>query len=132
MIRYRTIAIDGLKLFYREAGSPERPTLLLLHGFPSSSHMFRNLIPLLAERFHIVAPDLPGFGFSDARTAGSSTTPSTTWRRSSRGSPTRSASAATPSTFSTTARRSASGSRWRGRSGSRRSSRRTATPTRRA
>jgi len=66
MIRYRTIAIDGLKLFYREAGSPEHPTLLLLHGFPSSSHMFRNLIPLLADRFHVVAPDLPGFGFSDA------------------------------------------------------------------
>jgi pimeloyl-ACP methyl ester carboxylesterase len=66
MIRYRTAAVDGLKLFYREAGQPEHPTLLLLHGFPSSSHQFRNLIPLLADRFHIVAPDLPGFGFSDA------------------------------------------------------------------
>ena len=66
MIRYRTATVDGLKLFYREAGNPEHPTLLLLHGFPSSSHMFRNLIPLLADRFHVVAPDLPGFGFSDA------------------------------------------------------------------
>ena len=66
MIRYRTATVDGLKLFYRDAGSPEHPTLLLLHGFPSSSHMFRNLIPLLADRFHVVAPDLPGFGFSDA------------------------------------------------------------------
>jgi pimeloyl-ACP methyl ester carboxylesterase len=66
MIRYRTATVDGLKLFYRAAGSPEHPTLLLLHGFPSSSHMFRNLIPLLADRFHVVAPDLPGFGFSDA------------------------------------------------------------------
>jgi pimeloyl-ACP methyl ester carboxylesterase len=66
MIRYRTATVDGLKLFYREAGSPEHPTLLLLHGFPSSSHMFRDLIPLLADRFHVVAPDLPGFGFSDA------------------------------------------------------------------
>jgi pimeloyl-ACP methyl ester carboxylesterase len=66
MIRYRTATVDGLKLFYREAGSAEHPSLLLLHGFPSSSHMFRNLIPLLADRFHLVAPDLPGFGFSDA------------------------------------------------------------------
>jgi pimeloyl-ACP methyl ester carboxylesterase len=66
MIRYRTAAVDGLKVFYREAGSPEHPALLLLHGFPTSSHMFRNLIPLLADRFHVVAPDLPGFGFSDA------------------------------------------------------------------
>jgi pimeloyl-ACP methyl ester carboxylesterase len=66
MIRYRTATVDGVKVFYREAGSPEHPTLLLLHGFPTSSHMFRNLIPLLADRFHLVAPDLPGFGFSDA------------------------------------------------------------------
>ncbi|MFF1360053.1 alpha/beta fold hydrolase [Streptomyces sp. NPDC058297] len=64
-IAYRTADIDGLKVFYREAGAPDAPTLLLLHGFPSSSHMFRNLIPLLADRFHIVAPDLPGFGQSD-------------------------------------------------------------------
>lgn len=66
MIRYRTAAVDDHQVFYREAGDPKHPTLLLLHGFPSSSHMFRNLIPLLADCFHIVAPDLPGFGFSDA------------------------------------------------------------------
>lgn len=66
MIHYRTAAVEGRQVFYREAGSPEHPGLLLLHGFPSSSHMFRNLIPLLADSFHIVAPDLPGFGFSDA------------------------------------------------------------------
>jgi pimeloyl-ACP methyl ester carboxylesterase len=66
MVRYRTATVDGRNVFYREAGNPEDPSLLLLHGFPSSSHMFRNLIPLLADRFHIVAPDLPGFGFSDA------------------------------------------------------------------
>jgi len=66
MIRYRTAAVDGQKLFYREAGDPAAPTLLLLHGFPSSSHMFRDLIPLLADRYHVVAPDLPGFGFSEA------------------------------------------------------------------
>ena len=64
-IAYRTVDVDGLTLFYREAGDPGAPKLLLLHGFPSSSHMFRDLIPLLADRFHIVAPDLPGFGQSD-------------------------------------------------------------------
>ena len=64
-IRYRHADVDGLKIFYRESGSPDKPKLLLLHGFPSSGHMFRDLIPLLNEDFHIVAPDLPGFGQSD-------------------------------------------------------------------
>jgi pimeloyl-ACP methyl ester carboxylesterase len=64
-IRYLTAEADGFKVFYREAGDTEAPKLLLLHGFPTSSHMFRELIPLLADRFHIVAPDLPGFGLSD-------------------------------------------------------------------
>src|SRR5436190_8178185 len=64
-IKYRSVDVDGLKVFYREAGLADAPKLLLLHGFPSSSHMFRDLIPLLADRFHIVAPDLPGFGQSD-------------------------------------------------------------------
>ncbi|HEY6084990.1 MAG TPA: alpha/beta fold hydrolase, partial [Nitrospira sp.] len=63
---YRTIDVDGLTLFYREAGAPAAPAILLLHGFPTSSHMFRDLIPLLAPHFRVVAPDLPGFGFSDA------------------------------------------------------------------
>jgi pimeloyl-ACP methyl ester carboxylesterase len=66
MVRYHSVLVDGHRVFYREAGAAERPALLLLHGFPSSSHMFRNLIPRLADRYHIVAPDLPGFGFSDA------------------------------------------------------------------
>ena len=70
-IAYRTADVDGLKVFYREAGPASAPKLLLLHGFPSSSHMFRDLIPLLADRFHIVAPDLPGFGQSDAPRANS-------------------------------------------------------------
>ena len=64
-ITYRTVDVDGLNIFYREAGRAGNPTLLLLHGFPSAGHMFRNLIPLLADRFHLVAPDLPGFGQSD-------------------------------------------------------------------
>ena len=66
MIRYRCVAVDGLNIFYREAGDPQSPALLLLHGFPTSSHMFRDLLPLLADRYHVLAPDLPGFGFSDA------------------------------------------------------------------
>jgi pimeloyl-ACP methyl ester carboxylesterase len=61
---HRTIEIDGLEIFYREAGDPTTPTVLLLHGFPTSSHMFRNLIPRLSDRFHLVAPDYPGFGAS--------------------------------------------------------------------
>jgi pimeloyl-ACP methyl ester carboxylesterase len=66
MIKYRNATVDGHKIFYREAGSKTAPAILLLHGFPTSSHMFRNLIPDLADHYHVVAPDLPGFGFSDA------------------------------------------------------------------
>jgi pimeloyl-ACP methyl ester carboxylesterase len=64
-ITYRTADVDGFRIFYREAGAQDAPKLLLLHGFPSASHMFRDLIPLLTDRFHIIAPDLPGFGNSD-------------------------------------------------------------------
>lgn len=63
-VLHRTIEIDGLEIFYREAGPEGAPTILLLHGFPTSSHMFRNLIPALADQFHLVAPDYPGFGNS--------------------------------------------------------------------
>ena len=64
-ILYRSVDVDGFKIFYREAGPADAPKLLLLHGFPTASHMFRDLIPLLADRFHLIAPDLPGFGKSD-------------------------------------------------------------------
>jgi pimeloyl-ACP methyl ester carboxylesterase len=63
---YRTATVDGVGIFYREAGPADGPVVLLLHGFPTSSHMFRNLIPLLADRYHVIAPDYPGFGESDA------------------------------------------------------------------
>jgi pimeloyl-ACP methyl ester carboxylesterase len=63
-IHYRTVSVDGLDLFYREAGPAGAPTILLLHGFPTSSHMFRDLMPQLADRYHLVAPDYPGFGYS--------------------------------------------------------------------
>jgi pimeloyl-ACP methyl ester carboxylesterase len=64
-MRYATANVDGFNVFYRQAGSKNAPKLLLLHGFPTSSHMFRDLIPMLADRFNIIAPDLPGFGRSE-------------------------------------------------------------------
>ncbi len=67
--RYRTVQVDGLSIFYREAGRPDAPTLLLLHGFPSSSRMYEPLFARLASRYHLVAPDYPGFGHSDAPSA---------------------------------------------------------------
>ena len=66
MIAHRRVKVEDLEIFYREAGQTTGPNLLLLHGFPTSSHMFRNLLPALSDRYHVVAPDLPGFGFSDA------------------------------------------------------------------
>ena len=66
VIHYKTVRIDGVNVFYREAGPADAPVLLLLHGFPTSSHMFRNLIPLLADRYRVIAPDYPGYGQSDA------------------------------------------------------------------
>jgi pimeloyl-ACP methyl ester carboxylesterase len=64
-VAYRKVEVDGVGVFYREAGPKDAPALLLLHGFPSAGHMFRDLIPLLAERIRLIAPDLPGFGQSD-------------------------------------------------------------------
>lgn len=63
-VTYRTVTIEDVDIFYREAGNPDNPTLLLLHGFPTSSHMFRDLIPALADEYHLIAPDYPGYGFS--------------------------------------------------------------------
>jgi pimeloyl-ACP methyl ester carboxylesterase len=65
LITYKTVDVNGLKIFYREAGDPGKPTILLLHGFPSSSHMYRDLIPKLADQFHLIAPEYPGSGSSD-------------------------------------------------------------------
>ncbi|MBS0410288.1 MAG: alpha/beta hydrolase [Proteobacteria bacterium] len=68
-VLYRTATVKGRKVFYREAGDPALPTIILLHGFPSSSHMYRDLIPALAGRFHVIAPDYIGFGYSEAPAA---------------------------------------------------------------
>jgi pimeloyl-ACP methyl ester carboxylesterase len=65
-VHYHQLIVDDVNVFYREAGNPDAPHVLLLHGFPTSSHMYRNLIPVLAERYHVIAPDLPGFGFTEA------------------------------------------------------------------
>lgn len=66
MTKYNNIEVDGLNIFYREAGDVNKPNFLLLHGFPSASHMFKDLIPILAPYFHVIAPDLPGFGQSES------------------------------------------------------------------
>ena len=79
---YRTIQIDGLSIFYREAGPKDAPTLLLLHGLPSSSRMFEPLFARLSDRYHLVAPDYPGFGHSDWPDPKNSPTPSITSPRS--------------------------------------------------
>ena len=68
-VQISRVEADGISIFYRHAGSPSKPTILLLHGFPASSHTFRNLIPLLAEKYYVVAPDFPGFGFTDVPAA---------------------------------------------------------------
>ena len=107
-INYHTADVDGRKIFYREAGAPEAPKLLLLHGFPTAGHMFRDLIPLLADRYHIIAPDLPGFGNSDMPRGATHSTRSPRRSTASRRS---SASTATRSICSTMARRPGSGSR---------------------
>ena len=65
-VNYRKEKVEDLNIFYRESGSNDAPVVLLLHGYPTSSHMFRNLIPILSEKYHVIAPDLPGFGFTDA------------------------------------------------------------------
>src|SRR5690606_1736443 len=67
-IYYRTVKANGHNIFYRESGSQDAPVILLLHGYPTSSHMFRSLIPILNRKYHVIAPDLPGFGYSDSPT----------------------------------------------------------------
>ena len=77
---YRTLYVEGLEIFYREAGPRNAPTVLLLHGFPSSSHMFRNLIPMLADKYHVVAPDFLDMAKAQHRRSTISTIPSNGWR----------------------------------------------------
>lgn len=76
-VHHRSATVDGHELFYREAGPTDAPTIVLLHGYPTSSFMFRELIPLLAGDYHVLAPDHLGFGLSDAPPSRSSRTPST-------------------------------------------------------
>jgi pimeloyl-ACP methyl ester carboxylesterase len=68
-VSIKRVEADGVEVFYREAGAPDAPVVLLLHGFPSSSHMYRHLIPRLADRYRVIAPDLPGFGFTSVPAA---------------------------------------------------------------
>jgi pimeloyl-ACP methyl ester carboxylesterase len=80
MVHYRTADAGGHRVYYREAGEPKNPAILLLHGFPTSSHMFRDLIPLLADHYHVIAPTSPASATPFHRRTASSTTPSTTSR----------------------------------------------------
>jgi pimeloyl-ACP methyl ester carboxylesterase len=117
---YHRMTVDGVGVFYREAGPKEAPTIVLLHGFPSSSREFDTLIPLLATRYHLIAPDFPGFGQSEARHHHRMCTPLTIWPRRSTSFSSNSRSTNTPSTFMTMAGRSAFASSRRIRSGCRR------------
>ena len=107
-VYFRKVDVDGFNIFYREGGAKDAQALLLLHGFPSASHMFRDLIPQLVDRFHVIAPDLPGFGQSDMPGRNSSVTHSITLRGSSTASQRSLGSSASRSTCSTTARQRAS------------------------
>jgi hypothetical protein len=80
-VSYKALEVDGITITYREAGDVSKPKLVLLHGFPSSSHQYRNLIPALAGRFHVISPDYPGFGNSD--TPDPAKFPLTSWPKSS-------------------------------------------------
>ena len=108
-IHHRTISVSDLNVFVREAGEPDRPALVLLHGFPSSSRQYVRLIDRLAGHWHVIAPDYPGFGLSDPVP---DSPPSTASPKSPPAPSTRSASTGTPCTFSTSARRSGSASPW--------------------
>ena len=131
MTHHNFATIDGHQIFYREAGAKDAPTLLLLHGFPTSSHMFRNLIPPLADRYHVIAPDLPGFGFSKSPDREQFGYTFENLAAVIDRFTERSASIAMASTYSITAPPSDCAWHSHIQSGSRRSSPRTATPTKR-
>src|SRR5471030_2819504 len=116
---YRTVKVDGLSIFCREAGPKDAPTILLLHGLPSSSRMFEPLFTRLSDRYHLVAPDYPGFGHSDWPDPKQFPTRSTIWRKSSMASPQRPASRAARFTCRIMACRSGSAGRLRIRIASR-------------
>lgn len=124
-----TIEADGIQIFYRAAGDATAPILLLLHGFPTSSFMFRDLILRLADRYRVIAPDLPGFGFTVVPEKEATRIRSTRWPAQSKPSQTRLASTATRSMYSTMERLLASVSQWPAPNESQQSSRKTATPT---
>ena len=84
---YHKIQVEDCNVFYREAGAKDKPAVLLLHGFPSSSHMFRELMPELADEYHLIAPDFPSFGQTESPTASILPTPSTIWHGLSTSSP---------------------------------------------
>ena len=102
-VRYRTVEIDGITLFYREAGPANAPVVMLLHGFPASSFMYRDLMKRLAGKFHVIAPDYPGFGYSDAPSTQGFPIRLITWRISLRSSPTGLVWTGTPCTCRTSA-----------------------------
>ena len=129
-VHHRYATVDGHRLFYREAGDPDAPALVLLHGFPTSSYMFRDLVPALADRYHVIAPDHLGFGLSDAPPVERVRLHLRCADRPHRGPAAHArTSTGTPSTSRTTAPRSAGGWRCVTRPRSRRSSARTATAT---
>ncbi len=114
-VHHRYTTVDGHRLFYREAGPSDAPVIVLLHGFPTSSYMFRQLVPILADRYRVIAPDMLGFGLSDAPAADEFDYTFDAWRNSLPDCCETSVSIGMPSMSRTMARRSDGALRWRTR-----------------